>query len=126
MEPSTLVNFNYAVSQIPMPMLSHEIGQYQIFPDYSEINKYTGVLRAWNLEVFRNRLKKAGMLNQNSDFTNASGALSALCYRAEIEAALRTENFAGFFQSYSGDSEHVESTAQTHLPPTLLYTRQPG
>ena len=36
------------------------------------------------------------MLDQNNDFTKASGKLSALCYRAEIEAALRTEGLAGF------------------------------
>ena len=54
--PSTDVDFDFAVSQIPIPLISHEIGQYQIYPDYSEIDKYTGVLQARNLEVFRNRL----------------------------------------------------------------------
>jgi hypothetical protein len=48
-------------------------------------HKYTGVLRAWNLEVFRNRLKKAGMLDQDIDFHKASGAWAAICYKAEME-----------------------------------------
>lgn len=94
--PNTQVTFDYAVSQIDMPVVSHEIGQYQVFPDYREIEKYTGVLRAWNLEVFRNRLDKAGMMDQHSDFQKASGAWSALCYKAEMEAAFRTKGFAGF------------------------------
>lgn len=94
--PSTNTNFDYAVSQVSIPLLSHEIGQYQIYPDYDEIKKYTGVVRAWNLEVFRAGLEKAGMLDQDDDFTKASGAWSALCYKAEMEAVLRTNGFAGF------------------------------
>lgn len=94
--PATEVNFDYPVSRISIPVISHETGQYQTFPDYREIDKYTGVLRAWNLEVFRDRLIKAGMADQNSDFRKASGAWAALCYKAEMEAALRTKGMAGF------------------------------
>lgn len=94
--PSTVANFDYAVSQIDIPTISHEIGQYQIYPDYSEIDKYTGVLRAWNLEVFRDRLANAGMADLDSAFQQASGTWSAICYQAEMEAALRTEGLAGF------------------------------
>ncbi|MGD2036132.1 MAG: glycoside hydrolase family 2 TIM barrel-domain containing protein, partial [Bacteroidales bacterium] len=94
--PSTEINFDYAVSHIDIPVVSHEIGQYQIFPDYSEIDKYTGVLRAWNFEVFRDRLEKAGMIGMDSIFQKASGAWSAICYKAEMEAAFRTKGLAGF------------------------------
>jgi len=94
--PSTKINFDYPVSQIHVPLVSHEVGQYQIYPDYKEIEKYIGVLKANNLEVFKERLEKSGMSKQNLDFHKASGALSAICYRAEIEAALRTKGMAGF------------------------------
>lgn len=94
--PSTMISFDYAVSQINIPIVGHETGQYQIYPDYSEIEKYKGVLKPWNLEVFRKRLDMAGMLEQNKEFHMASGAWSALCYKAEMEAALRTKGFGGF------------------------------
>jgi hypothetical protein len=94
--PSATINYDYAVSKMDLPIVSHEIGQYQIFPDYGEIDKYTGVLKAWNLEVFRGRLEKAGMAGMDSAFQQASGAWSAICYKAEMEAALRTRGFAGF------------------------------
>jgi hypothetical protein len=94
--PATEICFDYPVSHMDIPLVSHEIGQYQIFPDYREIDKYTGVLRARNLEVFRDRLEKAGMGHMDSIFQQASGIWSALCYKAEMEAALRTEGFAGF------------------------------
>lgn len=36
------------------------------------------------------------MLDQANDFMRASGALAAICYREEIEAALRTRDMGGF------------------------------
>lgn len=94
--PATNTSFDYAVSALDMPIISHEIGQYQIYPDYDEIDKYTGVLRARNLEIFRGRLEKAGLSDMDSAFQQASGTWSALCYKAEMEAALRTKGMAGF------------------------------
>jgi hypothetical protein len=94
--PSTMVDFSESISGIPVPLISHEIGQFQVYPDYREIPKYTGVLKARNLEVFRERLKDAGMLDQAHDFMRASGALSAICYREDIETALRTFGLGGF------------------------------
>jgi hypothetical protein len=104
--PSTEITFDYAISHIKIPIISHEIGQYQVYPDYREIEKYKGVLKANNLVVFEKRLKSAGMLDQDLAFQKASGAWSALCYKAEMEAALRTSGLAGFqlldLQDYPG------------------------
>jgi hypothetical protein len=94
--PSTMVDFSKSISDIPVPLIGHETGQFQVYPDYREIPKYTGVLRARNLEAFRERLKKAGMLDQAHDFMRASGALSTICYREDIETALRTPDLSGF------------------------------
>ncbi len=94
--PNTEINFEYPVSQIKVPIVSHEIGQYQIYPDYKEIDKYTGVVRAWNLEVFKKRLEEKGMGKMDSLFHVATGRWSALCYKAEMEAAIRTKGMAGF------------------------------
>jgi hypothetical protein len=91
-----MVDFSKSIEGIPVPMIGHETGQFQVSPDFREIPQYTGVLRARNLEIFRERLKAAGMLDQAHDFVRASGALSAICYREDIEAALRTPEMAGF------------------------------
>ena len=42
--------------QLFYTVVSHENGQFQVYPDYKEINKYTGVLYPYNYEVFRRRL----------------------------------------------------------------------
>lgn len=94
--PGTTVTFDTAVDPMNIPVVSHEIGQYQIYPDYAEINKYTGPVKAWNLMKFKDSLTKAGMGNMDKKFQKASGAWAALCYKAEMEAALRTKGMAGF------------------------------
>ena len=104
--PSTTVDYRSALQGVPVPVVGHEMAQYEVYPDYSEIGKYTGVLRARNLEIFRERLKAAGMLDQAADFLKASGALSRICHREDVEAALRTPGFGGFqmldLQDFSG------------------------
>lgn len=94
--PSTLVNYSRSIADVPAPVIGHEVGQYEVAPDFREIPHYTGVLKARNLEIFRERLKAANMLDQSGDFVRASGALSAICYREDIETALRTPGFGGF------------------------------
>jgi len=94
--PSTMVDFRESISGIEVPLIGHETGQFQVYPDFREIPKYTGVLRARNMEAFRERLKEAGMLDQAHDFMRASGALSGICYREDIETALRTPDLGGF------------------------------
>jgi hypothetical protein len=94
--PSTLTNYDRSIAGCPVPVVAHEIGAIQVSPDFSEIPKYTGVLRARNLEIFRERLKAKHMLDQADDFFCASGALAVICYREDIESALRTSHFGGF------------------------------
>ena len=67
-----------------------------MYPDFKEIAKYTGVLKAKNFEIFRDILKEHGMQHLADSFLLASGKLQALCYKADIEAALRTKGFGGF------------------------------
>ncbi len=89
-----------------IPVVSHEIGQFAVYPNFREIEKYTGVLKARNFEVFRERLEKKGMLDQADDFFYASGKLSVQCYKEELEAAARTKCLAGYqildIQDFSG------------------------
>jgi hypothetical protein len=81
---------------IQVPLISHEIGQYSVYPDLTEIPAYTGVLEPLNFIAVKNDLEKKGMLNLASDFTQASGKLAAMLYKEEIERALKTDSFDGF------------------------------
>ena len=104
--PNSMMNFDEACDKAGIPIISHETGQFQTYPDYREIKKYTGVLHPYNFEVFRRRLAAAGMLSQADDFHKASGLWSVKLYKADIEMDLRTRNMAGFqlldIQDYPG------------------------
>ena len=94
--PNTLHNYSEAIKGIPVPVIGHEVGQFSVFPNFDEIKKYTGVFRTRNFELFKEKLDKAGMLNQADDFFRASGQLAAICYRQDVEIALGTPGFGGF------------------------------
>ena len=93
--PRTNYDFAHIIRE-NMPTVSHEIGQWCVYPNLKEMDKYTGVLKAKNFEIFRETLKDHHMADLADAFLYASGRLQTLCYKADIEAALRTPGFAGF------------------------------
>lgn len=89
-------DYTASISGIRVPVVSHEIGQYSVYPDLSSINKYTGNLTPLNFMAVKADLQRKGRLNMAADYTSASGKFSALLYKEEIERALRTPRFSGF------------------------------
>ncbi|MFY8268273.1 MAG: glycoside hydrolase family 2 TIM barrel-domain containing protein, partial [Terrimicrobiaceae bacterium] len=95
-EPNTTDDFSAILARTNKPLLTHEIGQWNVFPNLAEIPKYTGVLRPINLEAIRDDLKKNGLLAQAPNFTRVSGKFAAELYKQEIELALRSHPLAGY------------------------------
>ncbi|MCM1335872.1 MAG: beta-galactosidase [Eubacterium sp.] len=79
-----------------VPVISHEIGQYETYPDYRELSHYTGSIRAENIALYKEKAEARGLLPLADRFFRASGALAVQCYKAELETALRSENLSGF------------------------------
>lgn len=94
--PRSNYDWSNALKELKSPVVSHEIGQWCVYPNFRELPKYDGVLKATNFEIFRDSLKSRGLLHLADDYVKASGKLQALCYKADIEAALRTVGFGGF------------------------------
>jgi len=94
--PQTFDDYREHVNARPIPVVGHEIGQWCAYPDLDEDKFYTGVLKAKNIEIFRDKLNKAGMRHLAHKFLMASGKFQTLLYKQEIETALRTPGFAGF------------------------------
>jgi len=78
------------------PVVAHEIGQWCVYPNFDEMAKYTGYLKPKNFEIFHDFLEKKHMADQARLFLMASGKLQILCYKEDIESALRTPGFGGF------------------------------
>lgn len=79
-----------------IPVITHELGQWSVYPDLSEIGKYTGVLKARNLELFRDSLEIKGLADMASVFLHSSGKLASILYKEDIERAIRTPGLDGF------------------------------
>lgn len=106
---STDWDFEDVYSKINIPVIAHEIGQWPVYPRWSEIKKYTGVLRARNFEEFKASATKNHVADQNEAFVNATGALNQIMYKYEIESFLRTPSCGGIqllsMQDYQGQGE---------------------
>lgn len=94
--PKTNYDWAAKIKNFDIPVVSHEIGQWCVYPNFKEIEKYDGVLKAKNFEIFQESLNENGLSQLADSFLLASGKLQTLCYKADIEAALRTPGFAGF------------------------------
>ncbi|PQJ68669.1 glycoside hydrolase family 2 TIM barrel-domain containing protein, partial [Polaribacter butkevichii] len=94
--PQTVFDWSTFIDKTPMPYVSHEMGQWCVYPNFEEMSKYTGVLKPKNFEIFQESLAENGMADLAKQFLMASGKLQTLCYKADIEAALRTKDMAGF------------------------------
>ena len=85
-----------AVDGMSVPLVTHEIGQYAVYPNMAEIPKYTGVLDPINFKSIKADLEKKGLFDKAAAFTEASGKLAAILYKEEIERALKTAGISGF------------------------------
>jgi hypothetical protein len=94
--PETRTDYSAFIQRHSVPVVSHEIGQWCAYPNFAEMPKYTGYLKPRNFEIFRASLEARHLLGQAHDFLIASGKLQALCYKEEIESALRTPEMGGF------------------------------
>ena len=94
--PETRTDYRDFIAARTTPVISHEIGQWCVYPNFAEIPKYTGYLKPRNFEIFQASLAAHGLLSQARDFLMASGKLQALCYKEDIESALRTPEMGGF------------------------------
>lgn len=94
--PGFSKDFNQSVEGVGVPLISHEIGQYSVFPDLNEIPAYTGNLVPNNFIAVREDLSKKGMVHLAPAFLQASGKLAFLLYKEEVERAMKTKGMDGF------------------------------
>ncbi|HBG26523.1 MAG: hypothetical protein A2Y10_01000 [Planctomycetes bacterium GWF2_41_51] len=95
-QPSTTLNFNSSLEGIDVPTVAHEIGQYAVFPNINEIEKYTGVLKPVNFEAVKKVLGEKHLFAQADSFTLASGKLAVILYKEDVELGLRSDMLDGF------------------------------
>ena len=94
--PETRTDYHDFIQAQRVPIISHEIGEWCVYPNFDEMRKYKGYLKPRNFEIFRDTLRAHRMSDLAHRFLLASGKLQTLCYKEEIESALRTPGMGGF------------------------------
>jgi len=94
--PETRTDYRDFVQQQKVPVISHEIGEWCVYPNFDEMPKYRGYLKPKNFEIFRDTLRAHHIGDLAHQFLLASGKLQTLCYKEDIESALRTPGMGGF------------------------------
>ena len=111
-----------------VPVISHEVGQYETYPDYSETEKYTGALKAENIALYKEKAAEKGLSAYAEKFFRASGALAVDCYKREIEAALKSEELSGFqlldIQDFTGQGTALVGVLNSLMEPKGTVTAE--
>lgn len=95
-EPNFNKDYRQAAEGIKVPLISHEIGQYSVYPDMEEIGNYTGTLEPLNLKAIQKDLEKKGLAGKAERYLQASGRFAVQLYKEEIERAMKTPQFSGY------------------------------
>ena len=108
--PSTDWDYEDVYGKTRLPVVAHEIGQWPIYVDWKhELAKYTGVMRPYNLEHYRDVAVKSGTERFWPRFCKASAHLNRLMYKDEVESFMRTPSCAGLqllsVQDFTGQGE---------------------
>ena len=108
--PSTDWDYEDVYGKTRLPVVAHEIGQWPIYVDWKhELAKYTGVMRPYNLEHYRDVAVKSGTERFWPRFCKASAHLNRLMYKEEVESFMRTPSCAGLqllsVQDFTGQGE---------------------
>jgi hypothetical protein len=61
-------DYGKSLDDINVPVVSHELGQWVAYPDYSIIKKFTGYMGPGSYEIFRDSLAKRGLLSRKQGF----------------------------------------------------------
>ena len=123
--PNSKENFDDAMKALretyQKPVFGFEVGQFEILPDFEEINDFNGVVMPENYKLIKENVEKLGYMPKWKQYVEATGNLSLICYRAEVEAALRTESFSGLsllgLQDFPGQGTALVGMLNAHLQP---------
>lgn len=94
--PSFDKMYTESIDGIPVPLVTHEIGQYAVFPNLKEIEKYKGVLTPLNFMAVRDDMTRKGLINRADDYLMATGKFAYILYKEEMERAIKSDGLSGY------------------------------
>lgn len=123
--PNAKHNYDKAMEHLretyQKPVFGFEVGQFEVLPDFEELESFHGITDPANIRIIQEHVEAAGLSENWKKYVEATGELSRICYREEIEAALRTEQFSGIsllgLQDFPGQGTALVGMLNSHLQP---------
>ena len=123
--PNAMTNYDQTMDKLrktyQKPVFGFEVGQFEVLPDFDELNKFKGVSEPINYQLIKKRADELGLLGEWKKYVEATGELSRIGYREEIEAAMRTKNLSGIsllgLQDFPGQGTALVGMMNSHLEP---------
>ena len=123
--PSALHNYDATMEQLrkeyEKPVFSFEVGQFEILPDFDELEEFHGISDPVNLRLIQERVTQQGLTEDWKRYVEATGELSRIAYREEVEAVMRTVEMSGIsllgLQDFPGQGTALVGMLNSHLQP---------
>jgi hypothetical protein len=121
--PSADRNFDAGMEKLreeyKKPVFEFEVGQFEILPDFEELEQFHGISDPANLRLIRKKAESLGLLSVWKQYAEATGELSRIGYREEIEASMRTKEMSGIsllgLQDFPGQGTALVGMMNSHL-----------
>ena len=121
--PSAAVNYDESMKHLretyAKPVFSFEVGQFEVLPDFDELEEFHGISDPANLRLIQEKAEKLGLMKQWKRYVEATGEISRIGYREEVEAAMRTEDMSGIsllgLQDFPGQGTALVGMINSHM-----------
>lgn len=121
--PNAQINYDAPMEQLrkeyKKPVFSFEVGQFEVLPDFDELEAFKGISAPDNLRLIQERVEKKGFRKVWKKYVEATGELSRIGYREEVEAAMRTKAMSGIsllgLQDFPGQGTALVGMLNSHL-----------
>lgn len=131
--PSAARNFDQTMKEMRQefskPVFGFEVGQFEVLPDFDELEDFHGVCEPVNYQKIQERVAEKGLLPAWKRYVEATGELSRIGYREEVEAVLRTKEMSGLsllgLQDFPGQGTALVGMLNAHLQPKPFPFAQP-
>ncbi|MGI6107322.1 MAG: glycoside hydrolase family 2 TIM barrel-domain containing protein [Lachnospiraceae bacterium] len=123
--PGCRLNYSETMAEIrqiyPGPVFGFEVGQFEVLPDFSELDSFHGISDPANYRRIKTLAEQKGFLDDWPHMVEATGELARIGYRAEVEAALSTPKMSGLsllgLQDFPGQGTALVGMLNSHLDP---------
>ena len=131
--PNARTNYDTSMEKLRQtykkPVFSFEVGQFEVLPDFDELTAFQGISAPENFRIIQEKVESLGLLPIWKRYVEASGELSRIGYREEIEAAMRTRGLSGIsllgLQDFPGQGTALVGMVNSHLNPKPFHFAEP-